>query len=142
MRMYAVIVYPPGIMAVEGFQAICFDLDETLLDDARGQRLSADHTVQQLVATYPGLDGDGLLQDHFTASNRIWSTLEKTPRLSVPAHDRKPSFNHIRGKVRAEALAASGITNGDKSPDPGCGCRPAGLPPTTTVTRGPAPCDY
>ncbi len=92
-------------MTVYGFQAICFDLDETLLDDERGAGMAAEHTTRKIVDTYPSVDAQCLMTNYLHASKQMWSSLGKIPSMGDP----QKSGDEIRVEVWSLALTASGV---------------------------------
>ena len=98
-------------MTVYGFRAICFDLDETLLDDERGAQVAAEHTTRKIVDTYPNVDAQCLMTNYLGAGKQIWSGLGKIPSTGDPLK----SGDEIRVKVWSLALAASGVNSPEAS---------------------------
>jgi putative hydrolase of the HAD superfamily len=63
-------------------QAIFFDLDDTLLDDERGWRISVSSTGSEIAGRHAGIDGNALAVAYAANSERLWRQFGAAPRTA------------------------------------------------------------
>lgn len=64
-------------------KAIFFDLDDTLLDDERGWRITVAATGADIAKRHPGIDGAALAASYAANSPRLWRQFGNAPRTAA-----------------------------------------------------------